>query len=352
MPAGNVTSSLPSLETTVPPALSIVAVTGLPTLVPLAAGVYVGWNDEPPSSTPTSAGDTASSSACGRSGLPGPSIADEESYAVLVGRSVVAPSTRSVLAESIAVSALAAGNRASSSACGRSGLAGPSIADKESCDVLVGRLVVVPGTKSLLAEPIAASALLPALLPHPPVRNEAVRKERDTGRAILASTTIAHLLDTAWSHAVQSKHLQVARREKLSAMTFNYDSPTSPWVTEQIKVFVACRTIGSGRQEVAWSRIRTEARYPGRENPRAPLARGNSARFAGDAAMGIAYPWPHFWGRCSVTTRGWAGRRSRPRRGRTCPKARPAAVGARRCGAGLRWGFRGGPESCVSLLAL
>jgi len=42
-----------------PAALSSVAVTGLPTIVPLAAGVYVGVNDEPPSSTPRSDGKQA-----------------------------------------------------------------------------------------------------------------------------------------------------------------------------------------------------------------------------------------------------------------------------------------------------
>ncbi len=56
--------------------------------------------------------------------------------------------------------------------------------------------------------------------------------------------------------------------------------------------------------------------------------------------------------RCQALAWEQSGQRSRPRRGRTCPKARPVAAGAPRCGAGLRWGFRGGPESCVSLLAL
>ncbi len=58
--------------------------------------------------------------------------------------------------------------------------------------------------------------------------------------------------------------------------------------------------------------------------------------------MDIAYPWPHFWGSCSVITRGWAGRRSRPRRGRTCPRSSVCGGGcaAVRRGASLgipRW---------------
>ena len=83
-----------------------------------------------------------------------------------------------------------------------------------------------------------------------------------------------------------------------------------------------------------------------------PYTRGeNKPNFVVGAVVGIAYPWPHFGGARSVTTRGWAGQRSRPRRGRTCPKARPAAAGARRCSAGARWEFRGGPESYVWRLA-
>jgi hypothetical protein len=86
----------------------------------------------------------------------------------------------------------------------------------------------------------------------------------------------------------------------------------------------------------------------------APMPEGKQAHFSCVQPWVWAYPWPHFGlslapllGACSVTTRGGAGQRSRPRRGRTCPKARAVVVGARRCGAGLRSGFQGGPESCV-----
>ena len=79
--------------------------------------------------------------------------------------------------------------------------------------------------------------------------------------------------------------------------------------------------------------------------------RENKPNFAGVATTGMGLSMSPLSGIRSVTTRGWVGQRSRPWRGRTCPKARPVVAGARRCGAGLRWRFRGGPESCVSLLA-
>ena len=65
--------------------------------------------------------------------------------------------------------------------------------------------------------------------------------------------------------------------------------------------------------------------YPGENKP----------IFAGNATTDIACAWPHLWGRYAVTTRGWAGQRSRPRRGRTCPKARLGAAVEWRCGAGI-----------------
>src|SRR5450631_74795 len=78
--------------------------------------------------------------------------------------------------------------------------------------------------------------------------------------------------------------------------------------------------------------------------------RENKPDFEGVFPAGIDLSPPPFRGQ-SVTIQGWVGQRSRPRRGRPCPKARPEAVGARRRGAGLRSLFQGGPESCVSLLA-
>jgi len=82
-----------------------------------------------------------------------------------------------------------------------------------------------------------------------------------------------------------------------------------------------------------------------------PIPKGKQAHFCGSAVMGISVSRAALSGPLSVTTRGWPGQRSRPRRGRTRPKARPAVAVARRGGAGVRWGFRGGPESCVWRLA-
>ncbi len=79
-----------------------------------------------------------------------------------------------------------------------------------------------------------------------------------------------------------------------------------------------------------------------------PYARGKTSPLFVRAGVGIGLSLAPLSGRLSVTTRGWAGQRSRPRRGRPCPKARlrlrRSRVGARRDGAGLRCEFRGGPE--------
>ena len=76
----------------------------------------------------------------------------------------------------------------------------------------------------------------------------------------------------------------------------------------------------------------------------APIPRGKQARFGENCRRGHSLSPGPLSGLPLVTTRGWVGRRSRSRRGRPYPKARPAAAVSRWCGVGLRWGFRGGPE--------
>ena len=69
-----------------------------------------------------------------------------------------------------------------------------------------------------------------------------------------------------------------------------------------------------------------------------PMPEGKQAHFSVRAVVGIGLSLAPLLGRCSVTTRGWAGQRSRPRRGRTCPKARPAAAAQPRGRAAVRRG--------------
>jgi hypothetical protein len=66
---------------------------------------------------------------------------------------------------------------------------------------------------------------------------------------------------------------------------------------------------------------------------------------------GWSIPGPAFGARF-VTTRGWAGQRSRPRRDLTCPKARPAAAAQPRGRAAVRRGASLGIPRCSRILRI